>query len=269
MMKIPNPFLKLFKHRDLIVQFTKRELQMRHKGSKLGHTWAFISPLMMLGLYFFVFGVVFGGRFGVLPKENFFDFGLALFLGLTLFNMLADTIAASPSLILNQPNFVKKVVFPLEIIPFAQVCSCLYQTLTSIAIILVLAPFSHGVISWHIFYLPLLILPLVMIALGISWALSAIGVFVRDIAHLTAFITTAVMYASAIVYSPTRIPPAIWVFLKYNPILVIIDLSRSTILWNTSLNFYDLGYIYFASTFTLFAGYFIFYTLRPFFAEVI
>jgi len=268
-MQTANPLAILYRHRDLVIQFTRRELELRHKGSRLGHLWALLSPMMMLGLYLFVFGLIFGGKFGVLPTENFFDFALALFLGLSLFNFIAEAIAVGPTLIVNQPNFVKKVVFPLEIIPLSSVASSLYYSLLSVLLLILLAPFSHGGLTWEALILPVLIAPLAMMALGIAWALAAIGVFVRDINHLTAFVSTAIMYGSAIVYAPARVPASIWSVLRFNPLLILIDQARRAVLWHAPVGLQELAYAYICSGFVLAIGYGIFAILRPYFAEVI
>lgn len=256
-------------HRDLIVQFTRRELQVRHKGSRLGHLWGLISPLMMLGLYLFIFGLVFGGKFGVLENENFYDFAIALFLGLSLFNVIAESITIAPTLIVNQPNFVKKVVFPLEIIPLSKTLAALYYSLLSIAVCIALAPFGHGGLTLRVIEFPLLIIPLYMTALGITLTFSALGVFVRDINHITGFAATALMYASAIVYPPSRVPHSLWKFLRINPLPILVDQARSLILWNKDINLYELAYVYIISFFILIAGYFIFRRLRPYFSELL
>ena len=268
-MQKKNPIKNLYKNRDLILQLTRREVQVRHKGSELGHFWGLLSPLMMLGLYLFIFGIVFGGKFGVLPNENFYDFALALFLGLSLFNLIAEVINISPNLILSQPNFVKKVVFPLEIIPLTKIISSLYFCLISVLICVALAPFGHGGITLKALLLPLIIFPIAMTALGISWALAAIGVFVRDINHITGFLATALMYASAIVYPPSRVPKNIWFILKINPLPILIDQARTIVLWNGKPNYNDLGYCYLVSIIILVIGYKIFSKLRPVFAEVL
>jgi len=268
-MRYINPFLVLYKNRDLLIQFTKREIDLRHKGSRLGHFWALITPTMMLGLYLFVFGVIFGGRFGVLPNENFFDYALALFLGISIFQVIGDTVNISPTLIVNQPNYVKKVVFPLEIISVSHVLSSFYFSLLSIGITLLLAPFSHGGLSIKAFLLPIILLPLTLLSLGISWALSAIGVFVRDLSHTTAFIATAIMYASAILYSLSRIPQSIAHILLLNPLVSIVDQSRCVLLWNRSISLQSIAYTYIISTSIFILGYIIFKRLRPYFAEVL
>ncbi len=268
-MRLANPISTLYRHRDLVAQFTFREMELRHKGSQLGHFWALLSPLTMLGLYLFVFGFVLGGRFGVLPHETTFDFALAMFLGLSLWSVIAETIGVAPLLIANQPNYVKKVVFPLEVIPFSTVASSLYYSLLSVLLLLGLAFFSHDGVSWRALALPLLLPPLAFMALGVAWGLAAVGVFVRDISLLTPLISTAVMYASAIVYSPARMPPRIWAVLRFNPVLVIIDEARRLVLWHLPADFGAIGYAYAVSLVVLALGYGVFSVLRPFFAEVI
>jgi lipopolysaccharide transport system permease protein len=272
-MRLTNPFTTLYRHRDLVVQFTKRELQLRHRGSRLGHFWALLSPMTMLALYLFVFGFIFGGKFGVLPQETTFDYALALFLSLSLYHVIGETIGVAPMLIVNQPNYVKKVVFPLEIIPLSTVASSLYHALLSIMLLLAVAPFSHASMSWQILALPLLLLPLALMALGLAWAFAALGVFVRDISHVTPFLSTAIMFSSAVMYSASKVAPhpRIWAFLQYNPLLVIIDEARKLVLWHgyTQLDYGAIGYVYLVAALTVSAGYILFSILRPYFAEVI
>ncbi|MBI5380830.1 MAG: ABC transporter permease [Opitutae bacterium] len=271
-MRLSNPFTTLYRHRDLVVQFTLRELQLRHKGSRLGHFWALLSPMTMLGLYLFVFGFIFKSKFLDDANETTFDYAITLFLGLIFFHVIAEAIAAAPLLIVNQPNYVKKVVFPLEIIPLATVASSAYHALLSILLLLVVAPFSHMGIDWAgVALLPLLLLPLVLIALGLAWGLAALGVFVRDISHMTPFASTAIMFSSCIFY-PTSLAkdePLIWVWLKYNPLLVLVDEARKLLFWREAIDFVALGYVYGVAGISVTLGYLLFATLRPYFAEVI
>jgi lipopolysaccharide transport system permease protein len=270
-MRLPNPFLTLYRHRDLVGQFTKRELQLRHKGSRLGHFWALLSPLTMLGLYFFVFGFIFGGKFGAIPQESPFDYALGLFLSLSLFHVIAEALAVAPLLIANQPNYVKKVVFPLEIIPLATVASSLYHACLSLVLLLPFIPFGHATLSWQILALPLLLLPLALIALGVVWGLAALGVFIRDINQVTAFLATAIMFSSAVFFPQSRLAahPHIWAWLKYNPLLWIFEEARKIVLWHTPLDYGALGYVYLCAFVTVALGYTLFSILRPYFAEVI
>jgi lipopolysaccharide transport system permease protein len=261
-----NLFSTLYRHRDLVAQFTRREVELRHKGSRLGHFWALLSPMTMLGLYLFVFGFIFGGSFG--PHDTIVDFTLALFLGLLLFNVIADTLGAAPLLIVSQPNFVKKVVFPLEIIPVSTVASSLYHNSLSIVLILVIAPFSHNGLAWTACGLPLLLLPLAAMALGIGYGVAALGVFVRDVNQLIPFLSTAIMYASAIVYPPTRLT-GFWRILRFNPLLVIVNEARKIVLWHLPPNLHAVAFVYVVAAGVLALGYGFFAILRPYFAEVI
>ncbi len=123
----PGPFAfvrDLWRHRELLWQFSLREVELRHRGSHLGLIWSLLNPLLMLSLYVFVFGYIFGGRFGVLPNETRMDFALGVFLGLSIFQFLAETLSAAPNLIVVNPNFVKKVVFPLFAGPMIPSISC-------------------------------------------------------------------------------------------------------------------------------------------------
>jgi lipopolysaccharide transport system permease protein len=270
---MPRSHLRdLFGHRDLVIQFTKREIELRHKGSRLGHLWAILRPITMLGLYLFVFGLLMNGRFGAWPDENRFDFAVALFLSISLFTILLEVMAIAPALVLNQPNFVKKVVFPLQIMPISNVATSLYHGIISVVVALLLALFGHHAPGWGgAAALPLFLLPIALFALGFSWALSAIGLFVRDVGQFIPFASQALMYASAVVYSPTliRSTPQAWAILKYNPFLRLIDEARRVILWQMTPHYAVMGYIYATSIVTAVVGYAIFSILRPYFAEVI
>lgn len=263
---------KLWRHRDLAWQFTLREIHIRHKGSRLGMIWALVNPLSMLALYWFVFGVIFGSNFGVLKHETELDFALALFLGLCLFHVFSETLGWAPSLIANNPNFVKKVVFPLEVLPVAKIGDTAFHLAVSLALILLGSAFGSSGLSWEILWLPVLVLPLLMLALGIAWTISALGVFLRDIGQVTAFVSTAVMFASAVPYPASKIvekAPALWPYLRLNPLLQIIDLARHIVLWHEPVNWVKLGYVYAVAFVVLLAGHLCFLLFRRSFAEVI
>lgn len=264
---------RLLSHGDLIVQFTRREMELRHKGSRLGHAWSLLRPLTLLALYLFVFGVLFGGRYGVLPGETTFDFAVALFLSLSFFNVINESMAVAPTLVLSQPNFVKKVVFPLEILSVSSVATSLYHGLLSMLVALAIALCGHRTLNWDILIvLPALLVPVALISLGISWGLAAIGLFLRDVGQLVPFLAQALLYASAVVYAPERVAvtaPKAWAVLRLNPVLWLMDESRRVILWHLPPHYAVWAYIYGTSIVTAALGYAIFVVLRPFFAEVI
>lgn len=264
---------KIWRHRDLLWQFTLREIHIRHKASRLGMVWALINPLSMLVLYWFVFGEIFGSRFRPLPiEETKLDFAIALFLGLSLFHVFSETLGWSPSLIASNPNFVKKVVFPLEMLPVAKIGDTAFHLAMSLGLIVVASGFSTEGLGLEVLWLPVLVLPLLMIALGMAWTVAAIGVFLRDISQVTAFVSTAVMFASAVPYSASQIltkAPEFWPFLRLNPILQVIDLTRHVVLWHDPMNWTKLGYVYAAGFAALLAGHLCFSVFRRSFAEVI
>lgn len=260
--------LGLWARRDLIGQFTRRAVEMRHRGSRLGPLWALINPLSMLALYFFVFGHIYGTRFGSLPGETELDFAVALFLGLSLFHVFTEVLAQAPTAVLNQPNFVKKVVFPLEILPVAQVGAALFHFAAGLILVAVGSALGTGGLSWQLLQLPLLVIPLALLSLGVGWLLAAVGVFLRDIGQVTAFVATALLFASAVMYPPTKIPGG-FEWLRHNPLLQIVDLARRTALWHQPMPWEQLAYVSGASLFVFAVGAITFSLLRKSFAEVI
>ena len=261
----------LWRHRDLIWQFTLREIHIRHKGSRLGIVWALLNPLSMLVLYGFVFRVLFKSGFGVFPNETGFDYTLELFLGLSMFHVFAETLGWSPSLISSNPNFVKKVVFPLEVLPVAKIGDAAFHVAASLSLILlgIAVGNSNGGLSWSVLWLPALMLPLLLLALGMAWALAAIGVFVRDVSQLVAFASTAVMFGSCVMFSPRQVPEPIYVFLRFNPLLQLFDVARHVLFGHEAMNWTKLGYVYACALGVLLAGHAFFGLLRRSFAEVI
>jgi lipopolysaccharide transport system permease protein len=258
----------LWRHRELLWQFTQRNVELRHKGSHLGLIWSVLNPLLMLGLYVLVLGYIFGGKFGVLPNETKIDFGLGVFFGLTLFQFLSEVLGVSPTIIVGNPNFVKKVVFPLEILPVASVGGALFHMLISLCLVLLsLLLFGRG-IGWGIFWLPVIIAPLVLLAMGTAWLLSALGVFFRDIAQVIQFISTALMWASGVFFSAQKYPGA-WTYLRYNPLLLAIDLTRDAALWARPLNYHHLAYLYAFGLVACYLGHLAFRRMKPAFADVL
>jgi lipopolysaccharide transport system permease protein len=259
----------LWTQRELLCQFTLRNMEVRHKGSHLGLIWSFLSPLLMLGLYVLVFGYIFGGSFGVRPTETRVDYALGIFLGLAIFQFVTEILGVSPFIIAGNPNFVKKVVFPLEILPAASVGAALSHMIISLGLVLIgLVIFGAGT-SWSLCWLPAILLPVVLLMLGLSWFLSALGVFFRDIGQVIQFISMSLMFASGVFYSAQKIPAPVWVYMRFNPILLAIELARDAVLWNRPLNYHHLGYLYAISLIACWLGYGAFKRMKPAFADVL
>ncbi|OHE80768.1 MAG: hypothetical protein A3G75_13600, partial [Verrucomicrobia bacterium RIFCSPLOWO2_12_FULL_64_8] len=215
--------LPLWRHRDLLWQFTLRNVELRHKGSHLGLIWSFLNPLLMLALYVFVFGYIFGGSFGARPTETRLEYALGIFVGLTLFHVIAEVLGMAPTIVVSQPNFVKKVVFPLEVLPAAAVGAAVFHMLISFGLVLLGVVAVGPGLGLGALWLPVVIAPVVLAALGLAWFLSALGVFFRDVGQVMPFVTMALMFASAIFYPASSIPVGAWHLLRFNPLLLVVE----------------------------------------------
>lgn len=265
-----NPSTGFARQRDLWWQFTVRTVEQRHRGSHLGLVWAVLNPLLMLALYFIVFSRILGGRLGALPDETPVDFALALFLGLILFQLLAETAVAAPAIIVNNPNLVKKVVFPLEILPLAHLGAFWFHTLISLGLLLLgAATFGRGLTLEGLAWLAVIIAPLVLLSIGIGWLFSAVGVFFRDLGQAMPFLSQILLYISLVFFPIAKVPPALMMVLKWNPLLHTIDLARSAVLWNLPINLKQLAYTYIFGGIIFFIGRWTFLKLKPSFADVI
>jgi lipopolysaccharide transport system permease protein len=259
----------LWTHRELLWQFTLRNVELRHKGSHLGLIWSLLNPLLMLGLYVLVFGYIFDGSFGIQADETRADYALGIFLGLTLFHFVAEVLGLAPAIIVGNPNFVKKVVFPLEILPAAHVGGALIHLLISLGLVLLsLVVFGSAFPVLGVLWLPVIILPLLLLSLGIAWFISALGVFFRDISQIVQFVSMALLWASAVFFSAQKYPEA-WVYLRYNPVLLAIDLARDAVLWDRPLNLKHLAYLYAAGLAACYLGHLAFRRMKPAFADVL
>jgi lipopolysaccharide transport system permease protein len=221
---------RLWCHRQLIQQFTKREILMRYRGSYLGMIWTFVNPLLMLVIYTFVFSVIFNAKWG-LENQSKTEFAMVLFCGLIGFNVFAEVISRSPSLILNNTNYVKKVVFPLEILPIVAIGASLFHFLISFLVLLSGLVLLLGVFQWTLIFLPVVLLPLLLISLGLGWILSSLGVFLRDIGQFIGILVTAVMFLSPIFYPISSIPKELQFLYLFNPISYIVEDMRRIIIW--------------------------------------
>lgn len=264
------PLSGIARKRDLWWQFTVRAVESRYRGSYLGILWAVLNPVLMLAIYFTVFGIIFGGHFRDTKVESLKDFAMAMFLGLTLFQLLAETLGAAPLLITGNANLVKKVVFPLEVLPLSQAGSLWFN----LAIGLVLALGGWLVIGnslslMGLLMLPVILLPFLMLSAGLAWLLAALGVFFRDLAQAMPFVAQIVMYSSAVFYPVSRISPELWQFLKWNPFLQTVVLAREVVLWGMPVNLERLGYTYAAGIASVLVGRWVFLKLRPAFADVL
>lgn len=260
----------LFANRLLLWQFAVRNIRARHKGSYLGVAWMVLNPLLMMSLYSFVFGVIFNGRYGIGPDETALDYALGVFLSLTIFQLIAEVMGVSTTIILGNTNIVKRVVFPLEILPVAQVGASIYHFLISISLVFVAILVFGRELSWYALWLPVLVLPVILFSMGLGWFFSAIGVYVRDIGQLMQFLTLALMYSSAIFYPIDKVIVAgFYPILKFNPLAHIVEEARRIVLWHQPLHFEPMLYVYLSSMTVFIVGYAVFMRLKKGFADVL
>ncbi len=259
----------IWAQRALIWQFTLRNVELRHKGSHLGMFWSFANPLLLLGVYVFVFRFVFGGQYGVIPNETRWDYAFGLFVSLTVFQFLTEIISVSPMIIIGNPNFVKRVVFPLDVLPVSTVGSAAFHALVTMTLALIgVAILGPGVcVTW--LWLPAIWIPILLLGAGFAWLISALGVFFRDLSQVTQFASTLLMFASAIFYPASKIPPAVWAFLRFNPVIHAVELTRGVVVWHLAPSLPHLLYLNGCGIVMLIVGFKIFHRLRPGFADVL
>lgn len=255
------------KNRQLILQMTKRNLVGKFKGSFFGLLWSFINPLIMLGIYTFAFSVVFKAKWGI-DNEGHLDFALILFASLTIFNLFGEILKESPLLIISQANFVKKVVFPLEILPISSLLAALAHSGISLGIFILFFGVAHLSLPVTLLLLPLVILPLVLISLGVSYILASLGVFLRDIGYFMNHVITILLFTSPVFFSMERIPVQFRTLMLLNPIAYLLEDARSVMIFGKYPNWIALGsYTVFGFVLLIF-GYWTFQKTRKGFADV-
>ncbi|MCL5425106.1 MAG: ABC transporter permease [Gammaproteobacteria bacterium] len=220
----------LWRYRELVARLTKRDVIGRYKGSLLGLAWSFVTPIIMLIIYTFVFTVVFNARWGVGEEETKSVFALQLFAGLIVHGIFAEVLTRSPSLILTNTNYVKKVVFPLDILPLIPLGSALFHATISTLVLILAQLFVLGSIPLTFWMLPLVLLPLMVLAMGISWLLASLGVFLRDIGQTMGLISTMLLFLSPIFYPISALPENFHGLILANPLTFIIEQVRLVLL---------------------------------------
>lgn len=221
-----NPYavLRHFRrYRYLLLQMTRREVESRYRGSYLGLLWSLLTPLLMLGVYTFVFTVVFRHRWSNSAAEDRVGFALAIFAGLTVFTLFADTVGVAPRLILRNRNYVKRIVFPLEIVPVAGFLANLTQAVLSLTVFLIAVLLLTGGLCWTLVYLPLILIPLSLLCLGCAFFLSSLGAFIRDIDQAIGPLMRMMLFMSAVFYPLSALPASWRPYFYLNPLVSIIE----------------------------------------------
>jgi lipopolysaccharide transport system permease protein len=217
-------------HRELVWQLTRREVLGRYRGSLLGVAWAVGNPLLMLAVYTLVFGYIFRARWGA-GVDTTGEFALVLFCGLTVFGIFSEVVSRAPALILSNPSYVKKVVFPIDCLPWVLLGAALFHAAASLAVLLLANAVLRGVVPWTAVLLPIVLLPLLLLALGLAWALAALGVYLRDIGHLVNALLTVLLFLSPVFYPASSLPEPIHRLIMLNPLTAVLESARAVLLW--------------------------------------
>jgi lipopolysaccharide transport system permease protein len=259
--------LSLWRHRSLIFELTKREFSGRYRGSFGGIAWSFVQPLFLLTVYTIAFGIILKARWGF-PGSTM-DYALMLFAGLIIFNAFSEVLGKSPTLVTNTPNFVKKVVFPLELLPVIAVVTVLIHALIGIAVWLMGYTLLFGTPKTTVLLFPLILICLVPVLLGLGWLLSSVGVVVRDISQLTGMLSHALLFLTPIFYSVEAAPPSLRQLLMINPLTFIVEQFRLVLFYGQMPALKGLAIYFLLASFFAWGSLVFFRYLRPGFAEMV
>ena len=259
----------LWRNRQLIVQMSKRDVIGRYRGSIMGMAWSFLNPLMMLAVYTFVFSVVFKTRWGVAGDVSKSGFAIVLFVGMILHGLFAECANRAPGLVLSNVNYVKKVVFPLEILPWVAMGSALFHAAISLLVLLLVQVTLNHVLPWTAIFFPLVLVPLLLATMGVSWFLAAIGVYLRDVTQTIGIFTTVLLFLSPIFYPVSALPEQYRIWLKLNPLTFIIEEGRKTLLFGQMPDWTGWGVYTIAGLTIAWLGFWWFQKTRKGFADVL
>src|SRR5919205_3064351 len=248
-----RPLWQLPSRAELIFSFAKRELLGRYKGSVLGIAWAVLTPVVMIAIFTFIFAGIFGARFGA--SDSHWDYALYLFCGLLPWSMFQESVQQSSNTIVNHSNLVKRVVFPLEALPAAQVFAALGNQLFATIALLVATLIIRQHLDLTALWLPVLLVPQLLFALGAAWLIASLGVFLRDIAQGISLLLMAWLYLTPIIYPESIVPERFRPFINLNPFTPLMRSYRRIILEGTAPDWYGLAYFTIFALITFIFGY--------------
>jgi len=265
--RIWRPLLELPARADLIFSFARRDLVGRYKGSALGIAWAVLTPVVMIAIFTFIFAGIFGARFGA--RDSHWDYALYLFCGLLPWSMFQESVQQSATTIVAHANLVKRVVFPLETLPAAQAFAALgNQLFATIALLIGIVLIRHD-LQLTSLWLPLLLIPQLLFALGAAWLIGSLGVFLRDIAQGVTLLLMAWMYLTPIIYPESIVPERFRWFINVNPFTTLVRSYRNIFLDGVAPDWRGLAYFTAVALVIFVFGYWWFARTRKNFADVI
>lgn len=261
--------VSIWRNRQLIWQMTQREVVGRYRGSFMGLAWSFFNPVLMLAVYTFVFSVIFKARWELGDGESQFQFAIILFTGLIAHGLFAEVANRAPDLILANVNYVKKVVFPLEILPVVVMGVALFHALISLIVLLAAFILFNGFLHWQALLAPIILLPLVIVTMGVAWCLTSLGVFLRDVGQVIGVITKMLLFLSPIFYPITSLPEVFRPWFMLNPLTFIIEQVRTALILGRQPDWAGLSAYMAMAIMVAWIGYVWFQKTRKGFADVL
>ncbi|PBC02076.1 ABC transporter permease [Mesorhizobium sp. WSM3860] len=257
----------------LVLSLIRREIAGRYRGSTLGLFWSLLNPLFMLAVYTFVFGVVMKSRWTTPDQQSAShstgEFAVILFCGLIVFQFFAEVISMAPGLIVGNANYVKKIVFPIQMLPVVSAGAALFHAAVSLVVLLVFAYVVFGSVPLTVFLAPVVFAPFVVMVLGAAWTLASIGVYFRDMSQIVSPLVTATMFLSPVFFQRTALPSWLQPWLSLNPLAIPVESFRNVVLFGVLPNWPALGYYSLAAIAVALLGYQFFQKTRRGFADVL
>jgi ABC-type polysaccharide/polyol phosphate export permease len=257
----------VYRHRGLIVNFVRRDLQARYKGSTMGVFWSIVQPLVMLILYTMVFSTILKVQVG--PAEGTGVFAIYLFCGMLPWNAFQEGISRSAGVILDHSNLIKRTIFPAEILPIYVVASGLVQELIGLGILLGAVLLTAKTLSPTLFFLPVILLLQGFLTLGLAWIVAAVNVFLRDVGQLLGLVLTFWLFLTPIFYPPSLVPGSLAWILLVNPMVWVVEAYRSVILRGAIPSSTSLLALALCSSAAFLIGHRLFQRMQGAFADVI
>lgn len=263
-----GPFTALIRHKSLVWELSKREVLGRYRGASFGLAWSVISPFMMLCVYAFAFGTVLKSRW---PHEAGGDhaYAVILFVGLIMHGFFAECLTRAPTLVLGNPNFVKRVVFPLDVLPWPMLFSASFHALMNAVVLALLMLALEHRLPPTMLFLPLVFVPFMLLALGLSWMLASLGVYFRDISQVMPVVATALLFLSSAIVPVSILPPAMQTLFHLNPLTFFIDQARLVTLVGSAPNWPGLALATLAAVVVAWLGHAWFMATQRGFADVL
>lgn len=258
----------LWQHRHLMRTMAWREILGRYRGSAGGLVWSLVTPILMLAVYTFVFSGIFQARWSQ-DATSPLDYALQLFVGLIIHGLAAECLNRSPALIVGNVSYVKRVIFPLEILPLVNLVTALFHFAISLAVLFVFYALVEGHVHFTVLWLPVILAPYIVMLSGISWALAGLGVYLRDISQVTGLITMVLMFMSPVFYPASALPARFQTVFQFNPLTIIIEESRQVLLNGMQPDLKALAVYTLVAVVVCLSGYTVFQKMKKGFADVL